>query len=225
MPLVSIVNVRAPDAEIYKALFDLSQSIAGHTDLGTLCDSLAASLRSVISFDSLALVLYDPIHDRLRLQAVGTNRPYTVQEVVLPACGDHVGACVWRDQKSVVLSPLDQVTPAGDVVRQALEHGIQALTLVPLTNGDRRLGILVFGFAAPYRPDEEALAFLERVASEVAVSVDGYLTRIALQTERDRMRVLFEITTALVSRLPMEELFSAISDEISRVIWSCKDWR
>ena len=54
-PLGTIMGVAIQDSEIYKALFDLSQSIAGHNDLKTLCDSLAVSLRRVVSFDSLAL--------------------------------------------------------------------------------------------------------------------------------------------------------------------------
>ena len=48
--------------------------------------------------------------------------------------------------------------------------------------------------------------------------MDGYLARQALLRERDRMRVLFEITNALVSKLPMDELFSAISEQLSRVV-------
>ena len=217
-PRGSIVAMRIPDAEIYKALFDLSQSIAGHTDLETLCNSLAGSLRRVVSFDSLALVLHDPVHDQLRLHAVSTSRPYKDKEIVLPADGDHAGAWVWREQKPLVLSPLEEEARWSGVIQEALKEGIHALTLVPLSNGNRRLGILGFGFTTPYQPDDEALAFLARVASEVAVSVDGYLTRQALLRERDRMRVLFEITNALVSKLPMEELFSAISEQLNRVV-------
>ena len=214
-----IVAMGTPDSEIYKALFDLSQSIAGHTDLETLCNSLAGSLRRVVSFDFLALVLHDPIHGQLRVHAITATRPYKDKdkEFALPADGDHLGAWVWREQKPLVLSPLE-TEARWEVIQQALEEGIHALTLVPLSNGDRRLGILGFGFTAPFRPDDEALAFLQRVASEVAVSVDGYLTRQALLRERDRMRALFEITNALVSKLPMDELFSAISEQLSRVV-------
>ncbi|MCZ2075413.1 MAG: sigma 54-interacting transcriptional regulator [Bryobacterales bacterium] len=217
--LGSILDMGIPDSKIYKALFDLSQSIAGHTDLETLCNSLAGSLRHVVSFDFLALVLHDPVHDQLRLHAISTSRPYkNHREIVLPADGDHFGALVWRDQKPLVLSPLYKETQYRDVVDEALQAGIQAIILVPLSNGDRRLGILGFGFTAPFQPDEGAVAFLQRVASEVAVSVEGYLTRHALLHERDRIRVLFEITNALVSKLPLEELFSAISEQISRVV-------
>ncbi len=217
-PSDTFVDMGAPDSEIYKVLFDLSQVIAGHTDLETLCNSLAGSLRSVVSFDFLALVLHDPVHDQLRLHAFSANRPYEDKEVALPADGDHVGASVWRDQTPLVLSPLEKETRWGDVHQEAVRAGIQAMVLVPLSNGDRRLGILGFGFTEPFEPDEGALAFLQRVASEVAVSVEGYLTRQALLHERDRVRVLFEITNALVSKLPMDELFSAISEQLSRVV-------
>jgi transcriptional regulator with GAF, ATPase, and Fis domain len=153
------------------------------------------------------------------LHAVSANRPYKDREIVFPADGDHVGAGVWREQKPLVLSSLDEeAARSGGVIQEALQEGIHALILVPLSNGDRRLGILGFGFATPFQPDEEGLAFLQRVASEVAVSVDGYLTRQALLRERDRMRVLFEITNALVSKLPMDDLFSAISGQLNRVV-------
>ncbi len=217
-PRDSIVPMRSPESEIYRALFDLSQSIAGHTDLETLCNSLAGSLRHVVSFDFLALILHDPVHDQLRVHAVSASRPYKDKRIVLPAGGDHVGGWVWREQKPLVLSPLEEEARWSGVIQEALKEGIHALTLVPLSNGNRRLGILGFGFATPFQPDDEALAFIERVASEVAVSVDGYLTRQALLRERDRMQVLFEITNALVSKLPMEELFSAISEQLNRVV-------
>nr|WP_321471803.1 sigma 54-interacting transcriptional regulator [uncultured Paludibaculum sp.] len=207
-----------PDSEIYKVLFDLSQVVAGHTDLETLCNSLAGSLRRVVAFDFLALVLHDPVRDELRLHAISTNRPYKDRQRIVSTQGDEPGARVWREQKPLVLSPLENETRWGDVVQEALDEGIHAMVLVPLSNGERRLGILGFGFTEHFQPDERALSFLQRVAAELAVSVEGYLTRQALLHERDRMRVLFEITNALVSKLPMEELFSAISQELSSVV-------
>jgi formate hydrogenlyase transcriptional activator len=204
-----------PHSEIYKALFDLSQSIAGDSDLATLCNSVADTLRRVVSFDLLGLCLHDPVHDRLSLQTIVGNKPY--RKVDFPADSDHVGARVWRDQQPLVLSPLDQDAPVSGVP-EMLQDGIHALTVVPLTNGTRRLGILGFGFSRPFHPDEGELMFLQRVSSEVAVSVDAYLTRQALLHERDRMKVLFDITNALVSTLPLDELFTAISEQLSRVV-------
>jgi formate hydrogenlyase transcriptional activator len=218
VPPDTIAHRAQPGAEVYRALFDLSQSIAGHTDLETLCNSLATSLRHVVSFNSLGLMLHDPIHNELRLHAVSTDTAHEHKEIVIPAEGNHAGAWVWREQKPLVLSPLGSEGQWREEFKRALEHGIRALVLVPLSNGDRRIGILGFGLSEPFQPEDEALRFLQRVATEVAVSVDGYLTRQALTHERDRIRVLFDITNALVSKLPMDELFSAVSEQLSPVV-------
>lgn len=142
VPPDSIFDVGSPDTVIYKALFDLSQSIAGHSDLETLCNSLAGSLRRVVSFDFLGLVLHDPVHDVLRLHAISTDRQYVEKDkyVALPTNGDHIGALVWHEQRPQVLSPLDAEMRWSDVIREMLDKGIHALTLVPLSNGNRRLG-------------------------------------------------------------------------------------
>jgi len=63
-----------PDSELYKTLLDLSQAVAGHTDLETLSNSLVGSLSRVVSF-FLPPVNHDPAHPELRLHAIGSNRP------------------------------------------------------------------------------------------------------------------------------------------------------
>lgn len=210
--------MRASDAEIYKALFGLSQAIAGHTDLETLCNSVADWLRPVISFDYLALVLYDRAHDNLRLHAVSADRPIDRRERVVAVDGELAGSVVWRSQKPMVISPIEETALPGDIGREAKDAGIRAMVLLPLSNADHRLGILVFGFTELFHPDEAALSFLQRVTSELAVSVEGYLNRQALLLERDRTRVLFEVTNALFSKLPLEDLIPAISAQLSRVV-------
>jgi formate hydrogenlyase transcriptional activator len=204
------------DSKFYKAFFDLSQSLAGSGDLETLFGALAVSLRRMIAFDALGLVLHDPASNTLRMH-FGTKIPTRFQSRVFSAEDNSLPALVWREQKPLILSSIETEAPEGDVVRMALEDGIRALTLIPLSNGDRRLGILGFGFGDLHQPSEQELTFLQLVASEFAVAVDGFLAKLALQQERDRMRVLSDITTALTSKLPMDE-FDAISKQLTRVI-------
>ena len=70
----------------------------------------------------------------------------------------------------------------------------------------------------PIDPGPAEIAFLERVASEFAVAVEAFLAKQEAVRERDRLRTLFDITNALVSKLGWDELFSAISDQLSKVI-------
>ena len=217
MPSVNIFGMAISDPEIHSVIFDLTKSIAGHSDLETLCQALAASLRRVVNFDDLGVALHDPIRNEFRLHALSTNRP-PPEEIPIPAGGNPLAEWVWREQKPLVLPSLEDETRGGEVIRIAREGGVRALIVVPLSNGDKRLGFLGFGFIQPYQPDDHVLEFLQRVASEFAVAVDGYLARNALQKERDRIHALFEITTALVSKLPMDELLHEISSQLSKVV-------
>ena len=92
------------------------------------------------------------------------------------------------------------------------------MVLVPLTSGDNRLGAFGFSSVAPYEPSPDELAFLERVASEFAVAVESFLAKQQAVRERDRLRTLFDITNALVSKLSPDELFAAISEQLSKVV-------
>ena len=92
------------------------------------------------------------------------------------------------------------------------------MVLVPLTAGESRLGAFGFSSVAPLDPGQDELAFLERVASEFAVAVEAFLAKQAVVRERDRLRTVFDISNALVSKLIPDELFSAISEQLSRII-------
>jgi formate hydrogenlyase transcriptional activator len=212
----TIMDVEIGDAELNRALFDLAQAISGHSDLEALCDALAASLRRVIRFDSLGLALHDTVRGELRVHAVAANRPYKHKTVAVPTTDENEIARVWREQKPAFFDPADAGQPWSDLIQE--DPDVRLIILVPLSTGDRRLGILGFGFSAEVKPDDAMLVFLGRVASELAVSVDAFLTRKALVQERDRLRVLSEISEALVSKLPMDELLSAISGQLSRVV-------
>jgi len=103
-------------------------------------------------------------------------------------------------------------------VRRARDFGISTLILVPLTTGNHRLGAFGFSSVAPFDPSPAEIAFLQRVASEFAVAVESFLAKQEAGWERDRLRTLFDITNALASKLERDELFSAISSQLSNVI-------
>jgi formate hydrogenlyase transcriptional activator len=103
-------------------------------------------------------------------------------------------------------------------VNRSRSFGISTLILVPLTSGDSRLGAFGFSSVTPLDPTPAELAFLERVASEFAVAVEAFLARQQAVRERDRLQTLFDITNALVSKLSPDQLFSNISEQLSKVI-------
>ena len=213
-----LIDVQHSQTEIYQALFELSQSIANHSDLESLCDGLAQALRRVIDFERFALMLHDPEANIMHVHGVGEGRTASREvDLTMPLERTPAG-WVLSSQQPLVIPNLERETRWPKFVEVLCAKGVVSLTLVPLTTGDRHLGVLGFGSNTEYSISAPELEFMQRVASEFAVSVESYLTRQQLVHERDRLRALFEITNALVSKLSPAELFPAISGELSKVI-------
>ncbi len=105
------------------------------------------------------------------------------------------------------------------------DAGVHSLAMVPLTTAQRRLGAMGFGTLLPQKITDTELAFMQRVASQVAVAVDNALNletsqayQAQLSEERDRLRVLLEINNVLVTSRELPELFRGIVSTLERVI-------
>ena len=122
----------------------------------------------------------------MRLHVLTTTEPVTVEDwPTLPIDQDPAG-WVWSTQKPLVISTLDGETRWPKSVERARRRGLCSLLLVPLSIGERRVGVLGFGARSVYEPVPGELSFLERVASEFAVTVDSFLMQQTIVRERDR---------------------------------------
>ena len=202
---------------LYQAVIALSRSIAGRTDLRSLLSGVAESLRPIVGFDHIGLILHDANGNTMQGYILNEPCNPTIASLRLPVEGDPAG-WVWLNQQPLVISRLQSETRWPEFVRRARDFGISTLVLVPLTAGTNRLGAFGFSSVAPFDPSPAELAFLERVASEFAVAVEAFLAKQDVVRERDRLRTLFDITDALASKLDRDELFSAISDQLSKLI-------
>jgi formate hydrogenlyase transcriptional activator len=210
--------VGASSSDIYEAVLALSRSIAGRTDLHALLAGAAESLRRVVSFDHLGLILHDPNEDVMQGHILSAPGNPPISSLRLPVNEDPAG-WVWLNQQPLVISRLDSESRWPRFVTRALkDFGLMSTVLVPLTTGNSRHGALGFSSVAPLDPSPNEIAFLERVASEFAVAVEAFLSKQQVTRERDRLRTLFDITNALVSKLAPEKLFPAISEQLARLI-------
>ena len=66
MKSVLIGAVAASSIQIYRAVVELSRSIAGRTDLRSLLSGVAESLRPIVRFDHLGLILHDPVANAMQ---------------------------------------------------------------------------------------------------------------------------------------------------------------
>jgi formate hydrogenlyase transcriptional activator len=215
---VIIAPVGASSSDVYEAVLALSRSIAGRDDLGSLLSGVAECLQRIVAFDFAALILHDHESESMRYHVLDAAAPGDVGPARrFPVEQDPAG-WAWAHQQAMVISRLEAASRWPEFTEWVTAAGLHSLTLVPLTAGENRLGAFGFGRLAPFAPSREELAFLERVASEFAVAVESFLTRQDLVRERDRLRTLFDITKALVSKLSPDDLFAAISAQLSRVV-------
>ena len=211
-----IDTMAASATDIYEAVIALSRSIAGRSDLESLLAGVGESLRRIVAFEYVGLTLVE--RNRGRLQTYIIREPGSPVTMLSDAVEEDPAGWVWAHQQALVIPCLEAEDRWPEFRERAREIGVSAVTIVPLTAGENRLGTFGFGCAGPYVTGAAELAFLERVASEFAVAVESFLARQEAVRERDRLRTLFDITNALVSKLSLGELFSAISAQLSRVI-------
>jgi formate hydrogenlyase transcriptional activator len=213
-----IAAVRASSSDIYEAVMALSRSIAGRNDLGSLLSGVAECLQRIVAFDFAALILYDEGSESMRYYVLDATAPEDVGPARrFPVEQDPAG-WVWLHQEPLVIPRLEAESRWPESTAWLRTAGLHSLTLLPLTVGENRFGAFGFGCLAPFTPTEEELAFLKRATSEFAATVESFLARQDLLRERDRLRTLFDITKALVSKLSPDELFAEISVQLSRVI-------
>jgi formate hydrogenlyase transcriptional activator len=204
---------------LYRALFELSQSISGHEDLEGMCHALSEALRRVVSFDIMALLLFNEASDAFHMYGLTLSNEPAHKSVPRVVPGkDHVAGWVWTTQRPLFIPRLDQETRWHELLEPARSFGLSSFLLVPLTTGDHRLGVLALGFFSPSEESPDAMSFIHRVASEFAVTIDSYLSRQKYLRERDRLQLLFDVTNALVSKLSRDELFSEISEQLHKVV-------
>src|ERR1700730_15371215 len=215
---IMIGTMAATANEIYEPVLSLARPIAGRTDLEALLSGVRESLRRIVSFDHLGLILHDPESGAMQGHILNEPGNPVITSLRMPVDADPAG-WVWMNQQPLILSHLDAENRWPEFTSRArAEFGLSTLILVPLTAGDNRLGAFGFSSVAPYEPSPAEMEFLECVGPKFAVAVEGFLARQAAVRERDRLATLFDITNALVSKLAPEELFSAIGAQLSKLI-------
>jgi formate hydrogenlyase transcriptional activator len=213
-----IAAVRASSSDIYEAVMAMSRSIAGRNDLGSLLSGVAECLQRIVAVDFAALILHDEGSESMRYYVLDASAPEDVGPArCFPVEQDPAG-WVWLHQEPLMIPRVEAESRWPEFTAWIRTAGMHSLTLLPLTVGEYRFGAFGFGCLAPFTPTEEELAFLKRVTSEFAVTVESFLAMQDLLRERDRLRTLFDITKALVSKLSPDELFAEISVQLSRVI-------
>jgi transcriptional regulator with GAF, ATPase, and Fis domain len=121
---------------IYAALFELTQSISGHSDLDSLCRALFRSLKRVVQFDFLGVMLHDASGDTLCIHSVVSMGVIKADDRPLVfAMDDNPAGWVWKHQQPLVIPRIDREARWPEIRDLLQERRISSLVLVPMTTG------------------------------------------------------------------------------------------
>ncbi len=217
----------SPDTlnEQYRALLEVSESLAAHHDLPELFHDLAQRLPRVLQCSSLVLGLHNPIKNVMHLHVLEDPRPIPASLGLEFPVEDVPGGWVWQHQQPLVCGDLEQETRFPRVMPMIRQAGIRSLCVVPLTTVRERLGAMGVGSLEDHHYEQAEVDFLQQAAKQVAVAVENALNfERAQQAEKEmrrqyeRERLLLEINNAIMSHLELPVLLKAVSACLCRVI-------
>jgi formate hydrogenlyase transcriptional activator len=204
-------------AEQYRTLLEVTEAISAHRDLHELFRDLAQRLPRVVHVNFVALSLHDPVRNTMRLHTIQANVPADL-------VGGHEGpveetpdGLVWHTQQPILVANLIEERRWPKVTQCMKEDGVNSFCVVPLTTAVRRLGAMGFLSLEKDAYGETDLEFLQQVAKQIAVAVDNVLHHQDLIHDGDRLRLLLEVSEAIVSHRDLSSLFRDLAQRLPAI--------
>ncbi len=204
------------DLRRYEALLEMADLMVHHRSLPELFVEMAERLRKVAAAEFANFSLHDSTRNVMRLY-LWEGKDLVPSFLEVPVAESPAG-WAWQNQQPLVVPDVesDHRFPAAlDVLR---EKGLRSYCWLPLTTAQKRLGALGLGSSRANAFGEKDLRLLPRVAELVAIAVEGALTREALQQEKERLQMLLEVNTTLITNRDLQKLLSTISEFMHRMI-------
>jgi formate hydrogenlyase transcriptional activator len=201
----------------YLALFEISKAIASHRDLAGLFHDLADRLEHLFDFHNLRVMVHDKKRGVMKMQILETPDPEKGHfPFEFPVDGS-ISGWVWQNQQPFVTGDVQGET-SFITTKHLGDSPVKSLCILPLTTARERIGVLIFASENAGAYDRIDLEFAQMVAGQIAVAVEAQCYQHKLARERDRSELLLDINNMLVSNLELQELLSAISLGVRRVV-------
>src|SRR5580700_1009413 len=132
--------------------------------------------------------------------------------------GASCGTAVYRTEPVYVADILQEST-WDDYRDLMLPYGIRAVWSRPLfTREGKVLGTFAILYREVRTPDARDVQLIENASHIAAIAIERHLDQEALRHERDRLRLLLEITSSVTSRLDFRQVVEALSTNLFRIM-------
>jgi len=132
--------------------------------------------------------------------------------------GASCGTAVYRREPVYVRDILTE--PSWDDYRHLMvPYGIRSVWSRPLfTSEGKVLGTFAILYREPRSPAANDLQLIENASYITGIAIERHMKAQALQRERDRLRLLLEITTGVTARLDLRQVVDALSTNLFSVM-------
>jgi len=210
--------------ERYEALIRAANALASCGDCDDAADLLVKELHSVIPFDYLQIVAFE--HDT---DAIGWHLIYANgrrQPIAFPDAASGATAIRWvYEHQQALVTPDWLLNRDRSEDRQFPRHaslvaqlGIASTCTLPLSRGNRRLGVLEVGSALGNAYLEDDVRFLRLAADQLALAIDAAANLRLSEQAEGRLKLILDLTNQVVSNLNFHELLRAISGNVRQVM-------
>src|SRR5215471_9981380 len=172
--------------------------------------------------EGMSCTIWLPEEDGKELYcAAAPSLPGFSAQVGTMAVGPKGGSCgtaIFRREPVYVSDILTD--PAWDLYRgRVLPYGIRSVWSRPLfTSEGKALGTFSINYRESRSPGAKELQLIENASHITGIAIERHLNEQALRRERDRLRLLLEITRSVTSRLDLRQVVEALSTNLFRVM-------
>src|SRR5262245_46210489 len=152
--------------------------------------------------------------------AAAPSLPGFCAQVGTMAVGPKGGSCGTAVYRKAPVYVTDILTdPIWEKYRdRMLPYGIRSVWSRPLfTREGKALGTFSINYRESRSPGANDLQLIENASHITGIAIERHMNEKALQRERDRLRLLLEITNSMTSKLDLRRLVEALSTDLLRV--------
>ncbi|MFZ0298250.1 MAG: sigma 54-interacting transcriptional regulator [Candidatus Sulfotelmatobacter sp.] len=203
-----------------ESALNLQKLIFAGSPLSEVLENIAQLVES--QADGMSCTIWLPDEDGKELHcAAAPSLPGFIARVGTMAVGPKGGSCgtaIYRKKPVYVTDVLTD--PIWVNYRdRLLPYGIRSVWSRPLfTSEGKALGTFSINYREPRGPSANELQLIENASHITGIAIERHMNEQALQRERDRLRLLLEITSSVTSRLDLRQMVEALSTNLSRVM-------
>jgi formate hydrogenlyase transcriptional activator len=203
-----------------ESVLNLQKLIFAGSPLSEVLTNIAQLVESQAEGMSCTIWLPDEDGKELHCAAAPNLAGFSAQ-VGTMAVGPKGGSCGTAIYRKEPVYAADVLTdPIWDDYRERLlPYGIRSVWSRPLfTSEGKALGTFSINYREPRSPSANELQLIENASHITGIAIERHMNEQALQRERDRLRLLLEITSSVTSRLDLRQMVEALSSNLFRVM-------